>query len=45
MYPPDTRGLINEADSAALMQFKKLRDESFKNNLAKTAKSLLAVHY
>ena len=27
--PPDRRGLINEHDSAALMGFKKLRDESF----------------
>ena len=35
--PPDTRGLINEIDSASLMQFKKLRDESFKDNLAKNA--------
>ena len=31
--PPDTRGLINEKDSAALMGFKKLRDNSFRNNL------------
>src|SRR5436190_1266452 len=37
--PPDRRGLINENDSAALMAFKKLRDESFKDNLAKTAKA------
>jgi len=37
--PPDTRGLINEKDSAALMDFKKLRDESFKENLARTAKA------
>jgi alpha-L-fucosidase len=37
--PPDRRGLINENDSAALMNFKKLRDESFKDNLAKTAKA------
>lgn len=27
--PPDRRGLINEHDSAALVGFKKLRDESF----------------
>jgi alpha-L-fucosidase len=35
--PPDRRGMINEKDSAALVGFKKLRDESFKENLAKTA--------
>lgn len=33
--PPDRRGLINEHDSAALMGFKKLREENFGNNLAK----------
>ncbi|MEP6845177.1 MAG: alpha-L-fucosidase [Panacibacter sp.] len=37
--PPDRRGLINEHDSAALMGFKKLRDESFAANLASKAKS------
>jgi len=31
--PPDRRGLINEKDSVALIGFKKLRDETFKNNL------------
>lgn len=31
--PPDTRGLINPNDSAALMGFLKLRKESFANNL------------
>src|SRR6476620_8004324 len=36
--PPDRRGLINEHDSAALMGFKKLRDESFATNLATNAK-------
>ncbi|MEQ1675936.1 MAG: alpha-L-fucosidase [Chitinophagaceae bacterium] len=35
--PPDRRGLIHENDSAALIQFKKLRDESFSNNLLKEA--------
>ena len=29
--PPDRKGLINEHDSAALIEFKKLRDESFGN--------------
>jgi alpha-L-fucosidase len=35
--PPDRRGLIGEKDIAALMGFKKLRDESFENNLLKPA--------
>ncbi len=35
--PPDRRGLINEKDSAVLGGFKKLRDESFANNLLKQA--------
>ncbi len=35
--PPDGRGLFTKYDSAALIGFKKLRDESFKNNLAKNA--------
>jgi alpha-L-fucosidase len=35
--PPDRRGLINEHDSAALMGFKKLRNESFGNDLVKLA--------
>ncbi len=39
--PPDRRGLIHENDSAALMQFKKLRDESFSKNLAKESKAEL----
>ncbi len=37
--PPDRRGLINENDSAALVGFKKLREESFGNNLLKQASS------
>jgi len=36
--PPDRRGLINEKDSAALMEFKKLRNESFKTNFSLAAK-------
>jgi alpha-L-fucosidase len=36
--PPDRRGLINEKDSAALIGFKKLREESFGNNLSLAAK-------
>ena len=31
--PPDRRGMINEHDSTALAEFKKIRDESFGNNL------------
>ncbi len=35
--PPDPRGLIHPADSLALTGFKKLREESFAENLLKTA--------
>ncbi len=35
--PPDRRGLISEKDSLALTGFKKLRDESFEDNLLKQA--------
>ncbi len=41
--PPDRRGLINEADSAALMQFEQLRRENFSNNLALDARK--EMHY
>jgi len=37
--PPDNRGLINERDSVSLIGFKKLRDESFDENLLKTART------
>ena len=37
--PPDSRGLIGDKDVAALMEFKKLRDESFNDNLLKSAKT------
>lgn len=37
--PPDKRGLIHEADSAVLMQFRKMRDENFATNLLKDADS------
>lgn len=37
--PPDRRGLIHEKDSAALMQFKKLREKNFADNLLKNAKT------
>ena len=32
--PPDTKGLIHEKDSAALMDFRRLRNELLKTNLA-----------
>jgi len=35
--PPDRRGLITEYDSAALVGFRKLREQSFGENLAKEA--------
>jgi alpha-L-fucosidase len=35
--PPDRRGLINENDSASLIGFKQLRDQSFAVNLLKKA--------
>jgi alpha-L-fucosidase len=37
--PPDRRGLINENDSVALLAFKNLRDQNFKNNLLQDAKA------
>lgn len=37
--PPDRMGLINGHDSAALIGFKKLREESFADNLLKNAKA------
>jgi alpha-L-fucosidase len=36
--PPDRRGLITKYDSASLMSFKKLRQESFENDLSKNAR-------
>ena len=36
--PPDRRGLINEHDSISLVRFKKLREQSFTNNLLKGVK-------
>lgn len=35
--PPDTNGLIHPQDSAALMGFKKIRDENFKYNVLQKA--------
>lgn len=39
--PPDRRGLIHEKDSAALIEFKKFREESFANNLVMGSKAEL----
>lgn len=41
--PPDRRGLVHEADSAALVGFEKLLKENFADNLAKKARKEL--HY
>jgi alpha-L-fucosidase len=39
--PPDRRGLINEIDSASLIAFKKIKEESFANNLVAGSKAEL----
>ena len=36
--PPNRKGLISSVDSIALMQFKKIREKSFANNVFKNAK-------
>jgi alpha-L-fucosidase len=38
--PPNRAGLISSVDSAALMEFKKIRDLAFANNVFKGAKIL-----
>ncbi len=35
--PPDRRGLISEVDQGTLMEFKRLRDQSFSDNLLRQA--------
>ena len=35
--PPNRKGLISPADSTSLMEFKKMRDAAFKNNVLKNA--------
>ena len=35
--PPDKKGMIHDSDISTLMKWKALRDEMFKNNLAKSA--------
>lgn len=42
--PPDGRGLITQYDSAALIGFKKLKDESLKNNLAEKGTGYFVPH-
>lgn len=42
--PPDGRGLITEYDSAALVDFKKLREESFGNNLTTNGTGYVIPH-
>ena len=39
--PPDRTGRINEKDSIALVEFKKLKDGGFRNNLVKGAHSVV----
>ena len=41
--PPDSRGLIHANDSAALVEFKKLRDQQFRKNVALKAKGHFTV--
>ena len=38
--PPNRAGLISSVDSAALMEFKKIRDQAFANDVFKSAKIL-----
>ena len=42
--PPDRRGLFTSYDSSALVNFKKLRDESFADNLCKRAEVSASNH-
>ena len=42
--PPDRRGMIHENDSAALIEFKRIRDQSFSNNLLQDAKAYWEVN-
>ncbi|MEO6219394.1 MAG: alpha-L-fucosidase, partial [Ginsengibacter sp.] len=42
--PPDGRGLITQYDSAALVDFKKLRDKSFENNFSKKGTGFFVTH-
>lgn len=42
--PPDRRGKIHQNDSLALIGFKKRREESFGNNLAKEGKGYIIPH-
>src|SRR5213075_3537035 len=42
--PPDRRGLINEKDSAALVEFKRLRDKSFADKISKAREGYYITH-
>ena len=42
--PPNDKGLITPFDSAALVGFKKLKDASFKDNIAKKGKGFFIPH-
>ena len=42
--PPDSRGLIHSNDSAALVAFQKMREESFADNLLRQAALAIDVH-
>lgn len=42
--PPDGRGLINKNDSAALIGFEKLREKSFRDNIAAVGKGYYIPH-
>jgi alpha-L-fucosidase len=42
--PPTPDGLVHKNDSAALMVFKKLRDENFRDNLSKNGKGYYVPH-
>ena len=43
--PPDRSGRINEKDSSSLINFKKLRDESFSKNILADSRSERIIHY
>ncbi|MFI5186732.1 MAG: alpha-L-fucosidase [Chitinophagales bacterium] len=43
--PPDSRGRINEKDSAALVGFRRLRDQSFKNVFVEGGTDSLVINF
>jgi alpha-L-fucosidase len=42
--PPDNRGIVNENDSAALMDFKLIRDKNFENNISRNGMGYYIPH-